>query len=321
MAICGCSMANAQTALNQTAANETGSAGNGTEIEIANVLFRYSPALTVSIVRLRGKLIPTAGHDVPNFNDSSSFVVASDAAEMRMSMAQLSALMNAWLLRSPKAQLKNVSIEAQGGELLIHGTMKKGLHIPFNSKATADVTGDNRIRFTVKQVKAAGVPMKGVLDALGLSMENLVSQKGLHGMSVDGDSFLVDPQTALPPPQIRAKLTGVRISGQSLVISIGQGAPTLSPRPWKNYIALRGGSVKYGRDEMFDTDLTMIDTTPGDPFEFYLDRYWRQMVAGTIKTLPDRAWRAFLPDYSKVPKGSKEPGAIARGQAADGGGR
>lgn len=274
----------------------------GVGIEMANVLFRYSPELSVSIVRLRGELLPAQGHPVVSFNDASSFVVAAEAAEMRMSTAQLSALMNSWLLRSPKAQLKNVRITAEGAQLLIHGTMKKGLHIPFSSTATVGISNDNRIRITVAKVKAADVPVKGLMDALGMSLDDLISQKGLQGLSVDKDSFLIDPQTAFPPPQIRAKIAGGKIVGQNLVLIFGQGAPKLQPRPWKNYMAMRGGSMEYGREQMFDSDLAMIDSTPGDPFEFYLKEYWCQVVAGSIKAQPDKAMRLFVPDWSKMAK-------------------
>lgn len=170
-----------------------------TGIEMANVLFRYSPSLTVIIVRLRGSLIPTPGHSVPSFNDPTSFYVGTDAAEIRMSTSELEAFMNSWLLRSPKAQLKNIRIAAQGNRLVIHGTMKKGLHIPFAATAEPGITSDNRIRFTVQQVKTAHVPLKGLMDSLGISLEDLISQNGLHGLSVDKDSLLIDPQTAFLP--------------------------------------------------------------------------------------------------------------------------
>lgn len=273
-------------------------------VEMAHVLFRYSASLSVDVVALRGTLIPTEGHEVPSFNDPSSFVVGTDAAEMRMSAAQLSALMNTWLLRSPKAQLKDVRIVVEGDRLHIKGTMKEGVHLPFEATAEPSVTADNRIRITLQQVHAAKIPVKGLMDALGFSMENVLSQNGLHGLSVDKNSMLIDPQTAFPPPQIRARLSGVRLSGSSLVLTFGQGAPKLSVKGPRNYIALRKGRIEYGREQMFDTDLTMIDSTPADPFDFYLRAYWCQMVAGTIKLQPDKALRIYVPDFAKLPRGS-----------------
>jgi hypothetical protein len=185
--------------------------------------------------------------------------------------------------------------------------MKKGLRIPFNSTATVGISNDNRIRIAVEKVKAADVPVKGLMDALGMSLDDLISQKGLHGLSVDKDSFLIDPQTAFPPPQIRAKIVSVKVAGQGLVLLFGEGARQLTPRPWKNYMAMRGGTMQYGREQMFDSDLTMIDSTPADPFEFYLNHYWCQMVAGSIKAQPDKSMRVYVPDWSKMAQGACRP--------------
>jgi hypothetical protein len=279
----------------------------GPRVQVANVLFRYSPDLSILVVRLQGTLVPTPGHTVPSFNEPASFVIATDAAEIRMSTDQLAGLMNSWLLASPKAQIKSVRIAISANQLVIDGTMKKGLRIPFHATADLAITKDNRIRIDLRQVKAAHLPVKGLLDTLGLNLDDLVSQKGLKGMSVDGDSFLIDPQTAFPPPQIRAALTRIQLAGQSIVLSFGAGLPTIANPPARNYIALRGGSIRYGREEMSNADLTMIDSTPADPFEFYFPRYWCQMVAGEIKVTPSQALRIRVPDFAKLPAGSCRP--------------
>lgn len=296
----GQALAQEQTVRQKTSADLQ----NAPHVEMQNVLFRYSPAISIHVIRLRGSLLPTQGNTAPSFNDPASFVVATDAAEVRMSTGQLAALMNDWLLSSPKAQVKHVQIQTAGDRLLIQGTMKKGVPVPFRAEAAVSVANDNRIRITVQKMKAARVPIKGLLDAFGVSLDDLVSQKGLKGMSVEGDSFLIDPQTAFPPPQIRAKLAQVKVSPGGLTILFGQGAPGISAPPAKNYIALRGGAIKYGREEMFDSDLIMIDTTPADPFEFYLKHYWCQMVAGSIRVTPEQALRINVPDFSKMRNGS-----------------
>lgn len=275
-----------------------------TRIEMANVHFRYTPALTVNIASLQGSLIPTTGRDLANFNDPASFSIAIDSAQITMSPAQISALMNDWLLRSPKAQLKNVRVSIEGAQLRIRGTMKKGIHLEFNALADPGITADNRIRFAVRSVKAIGIPVKGLMDALGLDMDSLVSQKGLHGMSVDKDSFLIDPQSAFPAPQIRGKLTTVRISGGMLVIAFGGGRPQFPHPPARNFIAMHGGTLRYGRDTMSDADLTMIDSTPADPFDFYLHDYWCQIVAGSIKATPSQGWIVHVLDYAQLPRGA-----------------
>jgi hypothetical protein len=276
-------------------------------IEISNVLFRYTDDLSVLIVSLTGKLVPTSGHTVADFNDPESFVIAADSALVILSTAQLSSLMNTYLLASPKAAIKKVQVDAEKGHLVIRGTMKKGLHIPFEATAEASITQDNRIRFEIKQVKSAKIPLKGVMDTLGLSMSDLISQRGLTGLSVDKDSFLIDPQNALPAPQLRARLSKIIINGQNLVLSFGEAAAR-SDRAGSahNFIAMKGGRVRYGRDEMHDADIVMMDTTPADPFEFYLKQYKRQFAAGTIKATSEMAWRAYLPDYTKLNRSRRQ---------------
>ena len=301
--LCLLSPAISQTPRQQAASNPQ----NVPRVQVANVLFRYSPTLSINVVRLSGSLVPTQGHQVPSFNDPDSFVIATDAAEIRMSTVQLASLMNSWLLSSPRAQIKSVRISADGDQLVIDGSMKKGIRVPFHAIADLGLTSDNRIRIDLRQVKAAHLPIKGLLDTFGLSMEDLVSQKGLKGMSVDGDSFLIDPQTAFPPPQVRGRIAGVHLEGQSIVLIFGSGAPAPPRIPARNYIAIRGGSIRYGREEMSNADLMMIDSTPADPFEFYLHRYWCQMVAGSIRVTPDQALRIRVPDFAKLPKNSCQP--------------
>src|SRR6185437_12005258 len=211
-------------------------------------------------------------------------------------------LMNDWLLRSPKAQLKNLRIAVEGQRLRIRGTMKKGLHIGFDALADPGITADNRIRFSVRNIKAVGIPVKGLMDALGLEMDSLISQKGLQGMSVDKDSFLIDPQTAFPAPHIRGKLAAVRIANGAVVITFGAGAPHIAHPPARNFMAMHGGRLQYGRDTMANADLTMIDSTPADPFDFYLHDYWCQIVAGTIKATPAQGWIVHVVDSSKLPR-------------------
>ncbi len=274
-------------------------------MEMANVLYRYSPDLAVLIVRLRGTLVPTEGHPVVTFNDPASFKMVIEAAEMRLSTEQLAALMNERIAASPKAQVKNVRISVAGDQLRIDGTMKKGLHVPFHAMADTGISADNRVRIGIRQMSVGKLPMKGLLDLLGLDVEDLVSQKGLNGMSVDGDAFLIDPQTAFPPPHTQGRLTSAKVAKGGIVLQFGSDAPRLTFGEHGNYIALRGGRIEYGREEMFDSDLTMTDSTPGDPFEYYLAHYWRQIVASDIKMTANGSLRLRVPDYAKI-KTAKE---------------
>ena len=51
---------------------------------------------------------------------------------------------------------------------------------------------------------------------------------------------------------------------------------------------------------MTDTDLQLIDDDPEDPFEFFLERYADQLVAGYSKTTKDKGLRTYLPDFGDL---------------------
>lgn len=59
---------------------------------------------------------------------------------------------------------------------------------------------------------------------------------------------------------------------------------------------------------MSNTDLTLLDLDPQDVFDFCLDRYKDQLVAGYTKITPSFGLRSYFRDYNKLAKTqAKEP--------------
>jgi trans-aconitate methyltransferase len=51
---------------------------------------------------------------------------------------------------------------------------------------------------------------------------------------------------------------------------------------------------------MNDADLELIDSDPTDPFDFSIDHYKEQLVAGYSKMTPHGGLCVHMPDYSKI---------------------
>ena len=51
---------------------------------------------------------------------------------------------------------------------------------------------------------------------------------------------------------------------------------------------------------MTDTDLELVDADPKDPFDFSVDNWNSQLVAGYSKTLANRGLRTYMPDYNDL---------------------
>ena len=61
------------------------------------------------------------------------------------------------------------------------------------------------------------IPGKGLMDALGIELADLLDLSGAEGVYVEGNDLLLEAQRILPPPAIRGRLTGLRVTPDELV--------------------------------------------------------------------------------------------------------
>jgi hypothetical protein len=64
----------------------------------------------------------------------------------------------------------------------------------------------------------------------------------------------------------------------------------------------RGGTLRFGKLSMADADMQIVDLDPGDPFEFDLEHYTTQLVAGYSRTPPDLGLEVYMPDIDDASK-------------------
>ncbi len=109
----------------------------------------------------------------------------------------------------------------------------------------------------------------------------------------------------MPPPRIRGKLTKAWIADGVVVEQFGGEKPTRSitpPGANRNFMYYRGGTLRFGKLTMVDTDLLLIDDDPRDPFDFSPAQYKDQLVAGYSKISPDGGLVTHMPDLSDIAK-------------------
>ena len=133
-------------------------------------------------------------------------------------------------------------------------------------------------------------------------MDDLLKVEPSHGVWVDENDLILDPQLMLPPPRIRGKVTAVEVQGEMLVQTFGDGRlHPLSPRAISpNHIYWQGGDLKFGKLTMAATDLELVDMDPKDPFDFSARRWNDQLVAGYSKNTPGRGLKSHMPDFNDL---------------------
>jgi hypothetical protein len=274
-----------------------------TEVEIMNVDLHITTDITLHVHSLRGRFRPKGPGGIPSLDDPNSFDVEVDAGEVALDETSLNALLNEHVFVGHDAPVKDLKVTIEDGMVKQKGKLDKAIDIPFKTKGTVDVTPDGKIRVHAKSIKGFGLPVKGLLKALGIEMDDVIKTEGVHGVTVDENDFIIDPSQAMPPPRLVGKITAVRIEGDQIIQTFGSGkiVPLMPRAASANHIYWHGGNLRFGKLTMRDADLELIDQDPKDPFDFSVAHYNDMLVAGYSKNLPRLGLRTYLPDFNDLP--------------------
>jgi hypothetical protein len=276
-----------------------------TETQMRNVDFHFDEAGFLDIHELRGEMqAKEAGHPV-NFDNKLTFVMRVDRARIGMKGPSLDDLMNNYVLRMPNPPLRQLHITTDGKQLKQEGIIHKIIDIPFTMWADVSVS-NGMIRLHPTKISICGMNGLGLLKAVGQTLEKLIGKELPHdrGVSADKNDLLLDPNKMLPPPQVELHLVDARVEGDELMQTYDAGGhkgDLQPPHPEaKNYMYFRGGTLRMGKLLMPDADMQVVDTDPADPFDFFIDRYNEQLVAGFTRNQPNYGLLVFMRDFADL---------------------
>jgi hypothetical protein len=287
-------------AAQQTATSDQSSHAVGAQMH--NVKYRFSDKVSVQINTLNGALVPVGNNEFPVLDDKNSFKIRIDAAEIAISPADLANLMNSYVFARPNSPLSGISVSTTpSGQLKIKGRLHDKGDIPFETQGTMSPMADGRIRLHSEKVKALHVPVKGLMEAFGIDVADLIKSGKVPGIQAEDNDLLLDLEQLLPPPHIDGKVTAVRVEKNSIIQTFGgSDAKADAKLPPGNYMSYKGNRLRFGKLTMDDADLTIYDTTPADPMDFFLDHYKEQLAEGYTKITVGFQLRVFMKDFEKL---------------------
>ena len=267
--------------------------------EMHNVTYHFTDSATVHILHLDGALVPATETGIPVFDDPNSFTLNVRSAEISIATDALANALNQYAFAAADAPIKQIGISARDGKLNIQGHLRPKGNIPFETVGSLSVTPQGEIRVHAEKVKAAHLPVKGLMDLLGETIAKMIDTRKVRGVRAEKDDLILTPAELFPPPHLHGRLSSIALRGNEIVQIYGT-LPAHSAKMSGNYMAYHGAQLRFGKLTMSDTDLTLIDLDPQDPFDFYLDHYKDQLVAGYTKTTPSFGLRAYFRDYNKL---------------------
>jgi hypothetical protein len=276
-------------------------------IEMRNVDLHVDARSAMHIRSLRGQVIPTTRGTTPWLDRPSSFRVRATSGVVALDGDAVSALLNEVAFAYPGAPIRNLRITIENGSVVQRGTLHKGVPIPFQMWSVPKLQPDGRLRLHPDRLKIFGVNGTTLMRALGLHLQKMMDVRKARGVTVQGDDIYLDPLQITPSPMVEGKLTAVRIEGALLVQEFARtpddtifGTLVTPDSGSRNFVYFRGGTLRFGKLTMTDTDLLIHDADERDPFDLYFAEYNRQLVAGHTRNLENLGLRTWMVDYGKL---------------------
>jgi hypothetical protein len=291
-----CSLPAAATPASMT----TPSNGHGVKTEMRNVMFHLTDDAAANVEFLSGELWPTGKNEMPVFDDKTSFEVHVAEGRISITPEAMASIMNSHVFAGDDSPFKDISISIDKDRLLIKGKLKGKREIPFETSAILTASGDGRIRVSTEKLKALHVPVKGMMDKLGIDLASLVSTNKIPGMVTDKNDVLMDLGLLLPAPHIKGKVSAVLIGENSIITIFGDGARPAAANDAVSYMNFQGNPVRLGKLTMENADLTVFDVDGSEALDWSQDHYRDQLVAGYSKVTPAFGLRAYAKNFAKL---------------------
>jgi hypothetical protein len=275
------------------------------KLQMRNVDFHFSEKTIAHISALDGKLTPT-GTGMPVFDDKNSFVIEIDSADITITMAALANDMNEFVFAVPGSPIKDLKMKTENGNLVLTGLLVKKGGIPFETTSSVSLTPEGSIRLHTEKVKALHLPVKGLMDMLGLDTADLINTKKIPGVATDKDDLILDPQKILPPPEMRGHVIAVRVIDGAIVMTFGapdqpaQHLRATNVCGGRNFLSFRGGPIRFGKLEMDESDMELSNIGAASSFDFSIDGYKDQLVAGYSKVTQRGGLCVHMPEYYAI---------------------
>jgi len=275
--------------------------GRGVKTEMRNVMFHLTDDAAAHVESLSGEMWPTGKNVMPIFDDKTSLEVRVADGRISITPEAMASILNTQVFAGSDSPFKDISISIDKDRLRIKGRLRTKGDIPFETSAILTATSDGRIRVSAEKLKALHVPVKGMMDKLGIDLANLVSTSKIPGMVTDKNDVLMDLGLLLPAPHIKGKVSAVLLGENSIVTIFGDGGKPTTANDPVSYMSFQGNPVRLGKLTMESADLTVVNLDSDEPLDWSQDHYRDQLMAGYSKITPNFGLRAHAKNFSKIP--------------------
>ena len=276
--------------------------GAPTRFYTQNVAYRVDDEVVVDMPSMDADLVPfDIGKPLIPAN-VMDFQVKVHVADFTLTDQAMAAMMNRYVFNFPGSPISDVRITCMNGRLKQTAKLKKfGLTVTTELEGELRPNGRGQLVLRPDKIRSNGLPVKGLLDILGVEVAEMLKAREDKGIRLDGNDIILFPERMIPPPVMKAFCTGAVITPGKVTMHFDDGVrrerPAL-PEPARNFILMWGGNVLINNNLVLDAKLEMIDDTPDNPMQYYMPLYREQLETGFVVSTPKGEMIAYLPDLN-----------------------
>lgn len=209
------------------------------------------------------------------------------SGRLAMDAACLKALLERYAFLGAKEQpLRDIQVHLPEGRMIVEARAKLGfveLQVAFDGPLRLDPSG--HVLIAPLAVRAAGLPVEGLMRALRLAIANFVPPGANPAIRFEREAIRVNPLALMPKPPSRGRVVGAQVTGDHLVLTYDDASP-LYPAPLvkpdaKAYLVMAGHDLELGKVTMRDVCVQMVPLDPEAPWvELALPHLRAQLAAG-----------------------------------------
>lgn len=280
--------------------------GSSVRIRLQNVRFKWSEKVYIDAGNMAIRAVPEKGSTV-DFDDVESFHFSVQQSVVRIRPDVLAGMFNESIFNYPQSRVRDLKVSIakdDGGVLLVElrGKINVVAWVPFTMFTRLSVDRrTNTLIILVDHLKVLGfIPATKIIRWTPLNLDRMIALPPNKSLWVEGNRIMVKPFGLFPPPRINGTIERVTV-GASEISLVFAGEPIAAPKSAaKNYVYLRGGTSRFGRFRMVDTDILVLDQDQSNPFVFSLKHY-AQMLPRSAITLPNaQSVRLTMPDFKGI---------------------
>jgi hypothetical protein len=111
--------------------------------------------------------------------------------------------------------IKEMKIETKEDHVVISGKVHKVVDMPFSVEGPVSASG-RMLRLDASGIKAAGLPIKGLLSMLGKQLGSMFKAGGTEGVTVKDNTIFFQPEKMA---NIRGEIANVQVTSEGLTVT------------------------------------------------------------------------------------------------------